>query len=239
MARERGGYSLPLALTFLSGFLLIDLGFLGSNLLTIPDGGWLPIAIGAVLFTIMVTWRRGASILGEQIVNMTPALEAFIGREKGEQTPRIPGTAVFFTGRLEQTPPSLLKLVRHTGVLYAHVIILTVVFEPVPLTSRDERMEFTQLDEGFHRIVLRYGFMQTPNIPSELNACNELGLVLDLDQIHYIIGSIDLLAGRKQHGMALWRDKLFAFMAVNTQDVTATYHLPTDQIMTVGLRVGI
>ena len=239
VARERGGWSLPAALTFLVVFLAIDLGFLGSNLLKIPDGGWLPLLIGAILFTVMTTWRRGAGILAQQIANTTPNLETFIGRVTNEQIPRIPGTAVFFTGRLEQTPPSLQKLVRHTGVLHERVILVTVVIEPMPTTSSEERLEFTQLDAGFYRIVLRYGFMQSPNIPSELNACANLGLHLDLDQVHYMIGHVDLLAGRKQHGMVLWRDKLFSFLARNTQDATATYHIPAAQTMTVGLQVGI
>ena len=239
VARERGGWSLPAATTFLVGFLLIDLGFLGSNLLTIPDGGWLPLVIGAILFTVMTTWRRGAALLAQQIAATTPNLETFIGRVTNEKIPRVPGTAVFFTGRLEQTPPSLQKLVRHTGVLYENIVLVTVVIEPVPTTSSDERMEFTQLDIGFYRVLLRYGFMQTPNIPSELATCSKLGLTLDLDEVHYMIGNVDLLAGRKRHGMVIWRDKLFSFMARNTQDATATYHLPAAQTMTVGLQVGI
>jgi KUP system potassium uptake protein len=239
VARERGGWSLPAALAFLLGFLAIDLGFLGSNLLTIPDGGWLPLAIGAALFTIMTTWRRGTGILAEQIANTTQNIETFIGRVTGEEMPRIAGTAVFFTGRLEQTPPSLQKLVRHTGVVYENVLLLTIVFEPVPATGGDERIEFTQIGMGFYRIVLHYGFMQTPNIPSELSACAKLGLALDLDQVHYIIGRVDLIAGRKRHGMVLWRDKLFVFLARNTQDITATYHIPAEQGMTVGLKLGI
>jgi KUP system potassium uptake protein len=239
VARERLGWSLAAALAFLLGFLAIDLGFLGSNLLTIPDGGWLPLGIGAILFTIMTTWRRGTGILAEQIANTTQNIETFIGRVAGEQIPRIAGTAVFFTGRLEQTPPPLQKLVRHTGVVYENVILLTIVFEPVPATGGDERIEFTQIDKGFYRIVLRYGFMQTPNIPSELSACSRFGLALDLEQVHYIIGRVDLIAGRKQRGMILWRDKLFVFLARNTQDITANYHIPADQVMTVGLKLGI
>ena len=239
VARERAGWRLPAALAFLLGFLAIDLGFLGSNLLTIPDGGWLPLAMGAILFIIMTTWRRGTGILAEQIANTTQNIETFIGRVTGEEIPRVIGTAVFLTARLEQTPPPLQKLVRHTGVVYENVILLTIVFEPVPATSGDERMEFTQIDIGFYRIVLRYGFMQTPNIPSELSACAKLGLALDLDQIHYIIGRVDLIAGRKQRGMVLWRDKLFVFLARNTQDITANYHIPADQVMTVGLKLGI
>lgn len=239
VARERGGWSLPATLTFLLGFLAIDLGFLGSNFLTIPDGGWLPLCIGALLFTVMTTWRRGSGILVEQIANTTTNLETFIGRVKAEQIPRIPGTAVFITSRLEPAPPSLQQLVRHTGVLYERVILMTVVIEPMPTVSLDERIGLEAFDEGFYRIMLHYGFMQTPNIPSDLSACAELGLHLDLDEIHYIVSHVDLLAGRKLHGMAVWRDKLFAFLARNTQDAIAGYHIPAAQTMTVGLHVGI
>jgi KUP system potassium uptake protein len=239
VARERGGWSLPASLAFLLGFLFIDLGFLGSNFLTILDGGWLPLFIGALLFTIMTTWHRGSGILAEQIANTTTNLETFIGRVKAEQIPRIPGTAVFFSGKLEPTPPSLQQLVRHAGVLYERVVLVTVLTETMPTVSLDERIELKEFDAGFFQIVLRYGFMQTPNIPSDLSACAGLGLILDMDQLHYIVGRIDLLAGRKLHGMAVWRDKLFIFLARNTQDVISSYHIPAAQMMTVGLHVGI
>ena len=146
---------------------------------------------------------------------------------------------MFFSGRVEPTPPSLQQLVRHTGVLYERVILVTVVIEPMPTISMDERIKLESYDEGFYRIMLRYGFMHTPNIPSDLSACADLGLHLDLDEIHYIVGHLDLLAGRKLQGMAAWRDKLFAFLARNTQNVIAGYHIPAAQMMTVGLHVGI
>jgi KUP system potassium uptake protein len=239
VARERGGWGWPAALSFLVGFLIIDLTYLGSNLLTIPDGGWLPLVIGAVLFTVMVTWRRGTQMLDEQIARATPKLETIIGRLKGEATPRVPGTAVFMAGRFDHAPPSLPKLIRHTGVAYERVIVLRVVFEPVPSVPLAERVEYHEVGEGFHRVVLHYGFMQTPNIPSELRHCAELGLNLDLDEVHYVVSHIDLLAGRKRDGMPLWRDKLFAFLAHNTQDPSVAYHIPLDQQVSVGQRMGI
>ncbi|MEJ2384197.1 MAG: KUP/HAK/KT family potassium transporter [Xanthomonadales bacterium] len=239
VARERGGWKVSSALTFLLGFLVIDLGYLGANLLTIPHGGWLPLVIGLVLFTLMTTWRTGSTLLSKRIAHMTPKIETFIGRLSAEGVPRLPGAAVFFTGRLEQTPPALQKLVRHIGGVHEKVILVTVIVEPVPKTEADERIELTMLDDGFYRLVLRYGFMQGPNIPSDIAACNELGLSLDLDQIHYFVGHVDMVAGRKRHGMVLWRDKLFAFMAANTEDATARYQIPSDQIMNVGLHVGI
>jgi len=239
VARERGGWTLPAALAFLVGFLAIDLGFLGSNLLKIPDGGWLPLLIGVTLFTVMTTWRRGAALLAERIANNAVNLETFIGRVAGERIPRVPGIAVFFTGRLEQTPPALQQLVRHTGVLHDHVLVVTVVIEPVSRIEMDERIELKSLEAGFHRLVLRYGCMQGPNIPSDLAACAERGLPLDLDQVHYFVGHVDLLAGRKRRGMAAWRDHLFTRMTSNTEDATASYHIPAAQAMKIGLQVGI
>ena len=239
VARERGGWSLPAALAFLGGFLAIDLGFLGSNLLKIPDGGWLPLMIGLALFTIMTTWRKGARLLGERIARATTDLETFMGKLASEKITRIPGTAVFFTGRLEQAPPALQQLVRHTGVLHERVVILTVVIEPQPKTTPEERIELTELGAGFYRVVLHYGFMQGPNIPSELASLAERGLKLELDKLHYFIGHVDLLEAGRRHGMVAWRDRLFIVMASNTQDATATYQIPAAQVMKVGLQVGI
>lgn len=239
VARERGGWGLPAALAFLVGFLFIDLGFLGANAMTIPRGGWLPLLIGVVLFTIMTTWRRGVSLLTEQIGTATPSVETFIGQVLAERITRVPGAAVFFTGRLGQTPPSLQKLVRTTGVLHDKVIITTVVIEPVPVIDPADRIELIPMHAGFYRVVLRYGFMQGPNIPSDLAGCADLGLELDLHAVHYIVGHLDLLAGRKLHGMAAWRDRLFVRMATNSQDATAYYQIPSEQVMKVGLQIGI
>ena len=239
VARERGGWGLPAAMLFLVGFLSIDLGFLGSNLLKVPDGGWLPLLIGLALFTVMSTWRKGARLLAERIGEGTSKLETFIGRIEAEHIARIPGTGVFFTGRLEQTPPALQQLVRHTGVLYRRVIVLTVVIEPQPKTDPEERIEIMDLGAGFHRVVIHYGFMQRPNVPSELASSRELGLGEDLDKLHYVVGHVDLLAGRKLHGMARWRDQLFSLMARNTQEATAYYQIPAAQAIKVGLQVGI
>ncbi|MEO8858933.1 MAG: KUP/HAK/KT family potassium transporter, partial [Burkholderiaceae bacterium] len=239
VARERGAWKLPSALALLIGFLVIDLGFLGSNLMTIPDGGWLPLFIGICLFTLMTTWRRGAALLAEQIAKSAPTVDTFIARIASERLPRVPGIAVYFTGRLEQTPPALQQMARHTGVLHERVILLTVVIEPVAKTEMSERLELTELAGGFCRVVLRYGFMQGPNVPSELAGCEALGLKDRLDEIHYFVGHVDLLAGRRRHGMANWRDQIFVFMASNTQDATAYHRIPVAQTMKVGLQVGI
>jgi KUP system potassium uptake protein len=239
VARERGGWSWPAALAFLAGFLAIDLGFLGSNLMRIPDGGWLPMLIGVAFFTIMTTWNTGARLLAERIARAAPDVETFLGRIASDPPRRVGGTAVFVTGRLDQTPPALVQLVRHTGMLHERVILLSVVIEPVAKTSAEERIELKELGNGVHRMVLHYGFMQGPNIPSELAAAAALGLDVDLQNIHYFIGHIDLREGSRRHGMSAWRDRLFIFMARNTEDATAYYQIPAAQAMKVGSQVGI
>jgi KUP system potassium uptake protein len=239
VARKRGGWGLPAAVSLLIAFLAIDLGFLGANLATIPDGGWLTLLIGGTLFVVMTTWRRGAGLLAAQIAMQAPSAETFIGRLVAAKTMRVPGTAVFFTGRLDQTPPALQKLVRSTGVLHERVILTTVVVEPVARIEPRERVELAALDAGFYRVVLRYGFMQRANIPSDLASCAELGLPLELDELRYFVGEVDLLARRTLHGMASWRDRLFIRMAINSQDATAFYQIPAAQVMKIGLQVGI
>lgn len=239
VARERGNWNLPAALAFLIGFLCIDLGFLGANLLTIPNGGWLPLLIGLILFTVMTTWRRGVGLVAGQIAKTAPNIETYIGQVIGEQFTRVPGTAVFLTGRLDQAPPALTKLVSSTGVLHEQVILATVVIEPVARIEPAERIELTELSAGFYRLVLRYGFMQGPNLPSDLASCADLGLTLDLQEVHYFVGHLDLLAGRKLRGMVAWRDRLFVRMVANSQGATAYYQIPAEQVMKVGLQFGI
>jgi len=239
VARERGRWSLPAAIAFLIGFLFIDLGYLGANLFTIPDGGWLPLLIGTTLFVVMTTWRSGANLLAGQVAASASSALTFIGQVNGENIPRVPGCAVFFTRRLQQTPQALQILARTTGVVHERVILTTVVIEPVPIVGVAERIELTALDSGFYSLVLRYGFMQGPNVPSDLSRCAELGLELEMDQIRYIVDHTDLLAGRKLKGMAAWRDKLFVRMAINTRDTTSNYQIPVAQTMKVGLQIGI
>jgi KUP system potassium uptake protein len=239
VARERGGWSLAPALVFLLFFLTIDLGYLGSNLMTIPQGGWLPLVIGIVLFSVMTTWRRGSIIVNELISKTTTDMETFVGRMTAESVDRVAGVAVFFTGQREHAPPALQQFVYRTGVLHETVILTTVIIEPVPKVDPGERIEITRLDSGFIHLFLHYGYMQGTNIPSDLAQCADRGLPIDLAKVNYFVGHINFLADRKQEGMASWRDSLFVRMAANTEDATASYRLPQAQTMTIGLTIGI
>jgi len=130
-------------------------------------------------------------------------------------------------------------VVRHIGVLQERVILLTVLIEKVSRVNLEDRLEVDVLEDGFVRVVLHYGYMQGPNIPSDLQRLNEHGIQLDLASISYFIGQVDMLAGRKRSGMMVLRDRLFVWMARNTRDMTSSYHIPAGQVMSVGLQVGI
>ena len=239
VARERGGWGWSSSLAFLFVFIVVDLGYLGANLMTIPDGGWLPVAIGVVLFSVMTTWRRGTLLVSQQIAKRTTDLQTFIGQMSAQALPRASGVGVFFTGRLEQVPLALQQFVRRTGVLHQTIVLTTVVIEPVSKVSTDERFEITQYEDGFVRLILHYGFMQGVNIPSDLAQCAERGLKIDLATVNYFVGHVNLLADLKEQGMASWRDRLFARMATNTEENTASFRLPQEQTMTIGLTIGI
>lgn len=239
IARKIWHWGLPKSLLFLSVFLTIDLTFLASNAIKIPDGGWLPLLIGLLLFTLMTTWRRGSTLLKEQFNNMSTTISSFIGKIEADKVLRVPGTGVFLTERLIYAPITLKSILQHTGVLYEQVLLTTVLVEEVPMIEQNKRIEITDLTAGFYHIILHYGFMQGINIPSEFSQIKEHNLTLNTNQINYIIKRIEIMPGRKLKGMATWRDYIFEYMVRNTQDITATYQLPDKQTMIIGLKAGI
>lgn len=239
VAREVGGWKRPAALAFLIGFLTVDLLFFGSNALKIPYGGWFPILIGILFFTIMATWRRGTEILQEQAAHNAEPLESLIEEIDEDPVARVPGTAVFLTGRVSNCPPTLRHHVVRNKALQEQVVVLTVLAEDVARVVHDERIEIECLEQGFVRIILHYGYMQGVNVPAELAACKDLGLDVNLDDITYYTGSQTLIPSRKEGGMAAWRDGLFTFMVRNAMDPTAYYHIPSAQTVVIGQRVRI
>lgn len=239
VAREVGGWKRPAALAFLVGFLTVDLFFFSSNAMKIPDGGWFPLLIGLMFFIVMSTWRRGSEILEAQTSKNSEPLETLIGELGKNPVARVPGTAVFMTGRVEDCPSALRHHVRRNKALQEQVIVLTVLAEDVARVALDERIEVKEYDQGFSRMILHYGYMQGVNIPSELVARKAHDLDVDLNEVTYYIGSQSLIPSRKEGGMVSWRDQLFAFMARNAMNPTVYYHIPAEQTVVLGLRVRI
>ena len=240
VARERGRWPLWSALLFLVGFLAFDLPYFGSNLLRIPHGGWFPIIVAAAFFTIMSTWRRGRELMTRQADKDAKPIVEFIGDLARDDVARVPGTAIFLTMRLKDTPPLLTHHVERNRALQKQVVLLTVLIEDVPRTTADERIEVEKLGDGFHRVILHYGYMQGVNVPSELVTCGEKGLDVDLDEVTYYIEHQAPVSGRgRRDGMVAWRDHLMGFMMRNSTDASAGYHIPTDKTVDLGMRVRI
>lgn len=237
--RERWHWP-PLAVTGLTAiFLAVDLAFFGANILKVGAGGWIPLAAGLAVFTVMITWRRGRELVTSHLLAQATPLPSFLEELAAKPPQRVAGTAVFMSGRLLPAPPTLMHHLEHNKVLHEQVVILTVLTEDIPRVSASERIELTPMGQGFYRLIARYGFMQSPNVPVILRECAPLGLVTDPATTTFYLGRETLISTEKVSGMPRWREKLFAFMARNALQATAFYNLPPDRVVELGQQVEI
>ncbi|HKK02173.1 MAG TPA: potassium transporter Kup [Desulfuromonadales bacterium] len=239
VTRELWRWPLLLSLLVCGGFLIIDLGFFCANMLKIVDGGWFPLTAGAAVFTLMATWRRGRELLAQRLQKNQVPLEKFIHQIGTEPPQRVPGTAVFMTGYRSGVPAMLLHHLEHNKMLHEQVILLTAVTEEFPRVPAVERLEINDLGQGFSRVYVHYGFMQSPNIPVALRACEYLGLKVDLDTTTFYLGGETLIPTSHVPGMMTWRKKLFAFMSRNSLRATTFYNIPPERVMELGLQIEI
>lgn len=230
----------PLAVAGLTViFLAVDLAFFGANILKVGAGGWIPLAAGLTVLTVMITWRRGRELVTTHLLAQATPLPSFLEKLATQPPQRVPGTAVFMSGRLFPAPPTLIHHLEHNKVLHEQVVILTVLTEDIPRVPASERIELKRLGQGFYRLIVRYGFMQSPNVPVILRECEPLGLVTSPETTTYYLGRETLISTEKVSGMPRWREKLFAFMARNALQATAFYNLPPDRVVELGQQVEI
>ncbi len=218
-------------------FLAVDLAFFGSNLFKLAAGGWYPLAIAAVVFWAMAVWRNGLARLGTLTLDNRAPLDAFLETLAASPPPRIPGTAVFMTSDASEVPPLLAHHLRHNQVLHERVVLVTISTEDTPRVPTAERIEMTELPLGFHRVILHYGFMQSPNVPVALRLCGRLGLEIDPAQAVFYLGHEEVIPDPKRHFWSLWQTRLFSFMWRNATRATAFYKIPSDQVVAIGLHV--
>jgi KUP system potassium uptake protein len=236
VAKKRWGWSFLAAGGITLIFLVPDLAFLSSNLIKVADGGWFPLLIGALVFSMLTTWKRGRSILSERFREQMVPLQDFFELIHVERPARVPGMAVFMTSNRDGTPPALMHNFMHNRVVHQHVVLLTVITEEVARVSADERLTVEELPEGFVRVIARYGFMEDPNIP-ELLAKGGLPSY-GIEHTTFFLGRETLLASERK-GMALWRERLFAFMARNAQPATLFFGIPTDRVLEIGTQIEL
>ncbi|MBP9680533.1 MAG: potassium transporter Kup [Bacteriovorax sp.] len=238
VARERWNWSLGKALLICGFFLLIDFSFLGANLLKIIDGGWVPLLVGVCIFTIMTTWKRGRRLLEIRNQNKIMPLGRFLEMLEKTKPHRNSGVAIYMSSGLVYTPYALINTFNHFKTVHENLVFLRVVTEEVPHVQKSKRIEVDSIGHGCHTIIIRYGYMDNPNIPEEIENIELDGFSIHSKDTTYFIGKENLFATTLP-GMAIWREKLFAFQSANAQDATTYFKLPRDQVMEIGIQVEL
>jgi len=236
VATERWRWPLPVALAVTSAFLTIDLSFFVANLLKVFQGGWLPIGIGAVLFTLMTTWKTGRRLVAERLTARAFPLEEFVAAVTASPPTRVPGTAVFMTAQPTGTPAALAHNLRYNKVLHQHVVIVTVSTVPTPHVPPEERVTVERVGDDIYNARIHYGFMEDPDVPEVLVHLRQLGVPIDDQDVTFFLGRETIVVSRRG-GMATWREKLFVLMARNAVRATAFFRLPPERVVELGVQV--
>jgi KUP system potassium uptake protein len=238
VAIERWHWPPAAAYTVTGIFLLIDLAFFGANALKITHGGWLPLVIGAWLFTLMTTWKTGRMLVAARLTARAVPTQEFLKTVEETQPARVPGTAVFMTAQPTGTPPALAHNLRYNKVLHEHVVTLVVPTQPVPHVPPEEQVSYRPLGHGVFELAVRYGFMEDPNVPEALDRAAAQGLHIDRDDVTYFLGRETLIV-TKAPGMVTWRERLFVLMARNAVRATTYFRLPPERVVELGVQVEI
>jgi KUP system potassium uptake protein len=234
--REIWGWGKLRTALLVSIFLVIDLAFFSANVLKIPDGGWVPLLIGIVIFTLMLTWKTGRSLLYSRLKSEAMALEPFIEAIGAHPPARVPGTALFMTPNPEGVPHAMLHNLKHNKVLHEKVVILTVRFMDYPHTIGEERVAVGPLPYGFNRVTINYGFKDEPDLPRDLLLCREYGLDLDPMDTSFFIGK-EILKASGPLGMSYWRKKIFIGLFRSAETITNQFKLPPNRVVELGAQV--
>lgn len=226
-------YAAPLVLLF----LIVDGAYFAANLTKVPDGGWFPLMVGFIAFTLLTTWARGRKLLRDRMGEVTLPMSIFAKSAKNSAA-RVPGTAIFMASNNVGVPSALLHNIKHNKVIHERVVILTVQIADVPYIDPSERCEYHDLGDGFYRAVLHYGFMESTDVPAGLKHLEKCGGEFDMMQTSFFLSRQTLLASDKP-GMPIWREKIFAWMLRNSATAMDFFKLPTNRVVELGSQVEI
>jgi len=218
-------------------FLMIDGAYFLSTATKIPDGGWFPLLVAGISFLVLTTWATGRRIMRNYLREDAMDLDLFI-RSAGPSLKRVPGTAIFLSSSAEGVPPAMLHNVKHNRILHERNIILTVRTENVPHLPFDGRTEAQEHGEGFYRLILRHGFMENVDVPAAMKAVRDCGGPIGVADTSYFL-SRETLVPSSRPGMALWRERLFAWMVRNAESPMAFFKLPTNRVVELGSQLEI
>jgi KUP system potassium uptake protein len=226
-----------LAVPILAIFFLVDIAYFAANLTKVPDGGWFPLLVGLFAFTLLTTWARGRQLMIKRMNEAAMPAAIFIKSAASSAT-RVPGTAVFMTTSSDGVPHALLHNLKHNKVLHERVLLLTVKIEDVPYVEEEKTFHLDELGQGFFRLIVRYGFMQETNVPSALARVDNCGPTFKMMDTSFFLARQTLIASPKP-GMAIWREKLFAWMLRNAESAMEFFSLPPNRVVELGSQVEI
>lgn len=236
--RRQFGWPLPLAALVFGPLLALDLVYFISNVLKIPDGGYVPLMLGLALMAVMTTWYRGRQLLFARFRQDSLPLRSYLARLPHSRTIRVPGIAVFMTSQADYLPGALLHNLKHNKVLHERVLFVTVLNEDIPQVSPERRRTVEEMAPGIHRVTLRYGFHESPNIPRDLEALRDEGIPFDPMQASYFLGRETVVQAAVPK-MSRWRQWLFTVMSRNAVPATEFFRIPSDRVVELGVRVAI
>jgi KUP system potassium uptake protein len=225
------------AIPLLALFFAVDLSYLGANLIKVPDGGWVPLAIGLVIFTMLTTWSRGRILMRQNMAEDAIPVEVFAKSANASAT-RVPGTAVFMASTNKGVPSALLHNIKHNKVLHERVVILTVAIQDVPYVDEADRFNCKDMSNGFYRMTIRCGFLEETDVPALLKRVDMCGAPFEMMKTSFFLSRQTLIASAKP-GMAIWREKLFAWMLRNAASAMEFFRLPTNRVLELGSQVEI
>jgi KUP system potassium uptake protein len=226
------------AIAIATPLMLVDLTFLTSNTMKIPDGGWFPILIGIIVFTLLTTWKRGRVVLMERLAEDAMPLDLFIQSIEASPPTRVPGTAVFLTSTQNRVPHALLHNLKHNKVLHERVVFLTIVTRDVPYVADDERYNVNPLGCNFFKMTADFGFKEDPDVPALLEESGRRGFPFDMMETSFFVSRETLIA-TVAPGMALWREKLFVSMSKNAIKASEFFQIPTNRVVELGTQVEL
>jgi KUP system potassium uptake protein len=236
--RERWKWAMAAVVALTAPLLVIDLAFFGANIIKVLDGGWFPLAVGILVFTLMTTWRRGREILADRLLKQTLPLDDLLRDLAANRIPRVPGTAIFLTRYSTGVPTPLLHNIKHNKVVHQRVVLLTIEVEETPHHPRTEAVQWEDLGQGLYRLVAHFGFLDEPDLPALLARLEGLPFTFQPMSTSYFLGRENLIATRYP-GMALWRERLFASMMRNATNAARFFNLPPNQVIELGAQIEL
>jgi KUP system potassium uptake protein len=238
VAHTHWKWSLAAAVAMAAAFLLFDLGFWTAGLTKIPSGGWFPLVIAAVVFTIMTTWKRGRRILAERLAESALPIAELPARIEAASPTRVKGTAIYLARDPRYVPHALVLNLKHNKVLHERIVFLGMFTSAQAYTPDADRVQVEPLGANVYRVSAHHGFAEDPEVPGVIDRCRQLGLEMDLTQTTFFVGRETLLATERP-GMAIWRERLFARMARNARRATRYFNIPPSRVVELGAEIEL